>query len=264
MRCAWAHLTLRGPSSPSSPRMFVGRKVRVDTYVNAGRGDISAARSDVETLEAAGVRLVSDTCTYITPILDPAARVVMTDSAKWAWYAPANLGVEVMFGSRRDCVASAIAGEVRRESPLRPGGGPVRWEEFALVDQQETASGVLVPGRASRPGPPLHEPLSFWGGIDPTEGRIIDPHHPQLGESITGRVLVIPAGRGSSSSSSVLAESLRLGTGPAAIVLIRAGRHHRRRGDRCLRALWGGLPRCGRLPRGGALRIRGTGCGGGR
>ena len=199
--------------------MFGGGKVRVDTYVNAGRGDISTARSDVEILEAAGVRLVSDTCTYITPILDPAARVVMTDSAKWAWYAPANLGVEVMFGSRRDCVASAIAGEVLRESPLRPGGGPVRWEEFALIDQQETARGVLVSGRAAGPALPLHQPLSFWGGIDPTVGRIIDPHHPQLGESITGRVVVMPAGRGSSSSSSVLAESLRLGTGPAAIVL---------------------------------------------
>ena len=67
----------------------------------------------------------------------------------------------------------------------------------------------------------LSEPLSFWGGIDPKTGLIIDAHHPQVGESITGKILRLPHSRGSSSSPSVLAESLRLGTGPAAIVLDR-------------------------------------------
>ena len=65
----------------------------------------------------------------------------------------------------------------------------------------------------------LDEPLSFWGGVDPSDGRIIDQHHPQVGASIRGKVLVMPSGRGSSSSSSVLAETLRAGTGPAAVVL---------------------------------------------
>lgn len=65
----------------------------------------------------------------------------------------------------------------------------------------------------------LHEPLSFWGGIDPQTGRIIDAGHPQLGESITGKILRMPHSRGSSSSPSVLAEALRLGTGPVAIIL---------------------------------------------
>ena len=79
---------------------------------------------------------------------------------------------------------------------------------------------------ADVPGPPpseltLSEPLSFWGGIDPKTGLIIDASHPQLGESIAGKILRLPHSRGSSSSPSVLAESLRLGTGPAAIVLDR-------------------------------------------
>ena len=65
----------------------------------------------------------------------------------------------------------------------------------------------------------LAEPLSFWGGIDVATGRIIDRSHPDLGRVITGRVLVMPGGRGSSSSASVFAESIRRGTGPAAIVL---------------------------------------------
>jgi uncharacterized protein len=65
----------------------------------------------------------------------------------------------------------------------------------------------------------LREALSLWGGIDVATGRIIDRAHPDAGTSITGTILFMPGGRGSSSSSSILAESLRRGTGPLAIVL---------------------------------------------
>ncbi len=65
----------------------------------------------------------------------------------------------------------------------------------------------------------LETPLSFWGGVDPPTGRIIDRRHPRCGECVAGRVLVLPCGRGSSSSSSVLLEGVRLGTAPAAVVL---------------------------------------------
>jgi uncharacterized protein len=65
----------------------------------------------------------------------------------------------------------------------------------------------------------LDEPLSMWGGLDPATGEIIDVHHPQRGARVTGRALVMPAGRGSSSSASVLAEAARADTAPAAIVL---------------------------------------------
>ena len=65
----------------------------------------------------------------------------------------------------------------------------------------------------------LRAPLSLWGGIDVETGRIIDRAHPDAGVSISGTVLFMPGGRGSSSSSSILAEALRRGTGPLAIVL---------------------------------------------
>src|SRR5262245_36935179 len=78
---------------------------------------------------------------------------------------------------------------------------------------------ALMPGLAAGGTLVLDEPLSFWGGVDATTGAIVDTHHPQLGASIVGRVLVMPNGRGSSSSSSVLAETIRNGVGPAAIVL---------------------------------------------
>lgn len=67
----------------------------------------------------------------------------------------------------------------------------------------------------------LSRELSFWGGLDAATGRIIDHSHPDLGKEMAGRILVMPGGRGSSSSSSVLAEAIRLGTGPAGIVLAR-------------------------------------------
>jgi predicted aconitase with swiveling domain len=78
---------------------------------------------------------------------------------------------------------------------------------------------VLVAGSAAGELLCLSEPLSLWGGLDPETGLIVDRSHPQLGQSVTGAIIVMPHGRGSSSSSSVLAEALRLGTGPAGFVL---------------------------------------------
>lgn len=78
---------------------------------------------------------------------------------------------------------------------------------------------VLAPGHADAEALVLDEPLSFWGGIETETGRIKDVHHPQHGAVVTGKVLVLPSGRGSSSSSSVLTETIRLGTAPIAIVL---------------------------------------------
>lgn len=78
---------------------------------------------------------------------------------------------------------------------------------------------ALAEGRANGTALVLDAPLSFWGGLDPASGRITDQRHPQRGVVVAGRVLVMPGGRGSSSSSSVLAEAIRAGTAPAAILL---------------------------------------------
>ncbi len=80
---------------------------------------------------------------------------------------------------------------------------------------------TLAPGRAEGAPLRLDEPLSFWGGVDSTTGRIIDRRHPQAGERVSGRILMMAAGRGSSSGSAVLAEALRRGVGPAAILLLK-------------------------------------------
>ena len=62
-------------------------------------------------------------------------------------------------------------------------------------------------------------PLSFWGGIDWSDGRIIDAHHPACGRSIAGTVLVMAYGRGSSSAAVVMAELIRADRAPAAVVM---------------------------------------------
>jgi predicted aconitase with swiveling domain len=76
----------------------------------------------------------------------------------------------------------------------------------------------IVPGSASGPLIVLDEPLSFWGGLG-ADGTIIDVRHPQHGLRVTGAVVALPAVRGSSSSASVLAEAIRTGTGPVALVM---------------------------------------------
>lgn len=77
----------------------------------------------------------------------------------------------------------------------------------------------IVSGRVTAPAIVLDEPVSFWGGFDAHTGCIIDQQHPQCGLSLTGAIVFMRSGRGSSSASSVLAEAVRLGTAPAAFVL---------------------------------------------
>ena len=62
------------------------------------------------------------------------------------------------------------------------------------------------------------EPLSFWGGLCPRTGEIIDRRHERSGAIVTGRVFVFPQGKGSSTSSAVLLESIKAGVAPAAII----------------------------------------------
>ena len=77
----------------------------------------------------------------------------------------------------------------------------------------------IVTGHGSGPALLLEQPLSFWGGYDAALGCIVEAHHPQHGARLAGRVMLMASAKGSSSSSSVLAEAIRNGTGPTAIVM---------------------------------------------
>ena len=81
---------------------------------------------------------------------------------------------------------------------------------------------ALTSGSAQGPVLFSDTALSFWGGVQPTTGEVIDRHHPLSGKNITGKVLAIPNGRGSCTGSSVLMEVILNGNGPAALVLEQA------------------------------------------
>lgn len=85
-------------------------------YVNTAREIVLELqlRGWVDVLISAGIQLVTDTCTYITPVMAAFDGVAVTDSAKWAHYAPGNIGVDVRFASVEECVESAVAGTVVR------------------------------------------------------------------------------------------------------------------------------------------------------
>ncbi|OXC78965.1 aconitase X [Caballeronia sordidicola] len=85
-----------------------------DFYVNTSRFVLWQLESSgiADTLASRGVQIVLDTCTYITPVMKKMSGLVMTNSGKWALYAPANIGVRVAYGSMKECVHSAFAGKV--------------------------------------------------------------------------------------------------------------------------------------------------------
>lgn len=76
----------------------------------------------------------------------------------------------------------------------------------------------IVSGSAEGTALVSKEPLSFWGGLDLSTGEIIDRRHERSGAVVTGRVFVFPRGKGSSTSSATLMESIKTGVAPAAIV----------------------------------------------
>ena len=77
---------------------------------------------------------------------------------------------------------------------------------------------AIVPGSAEGTALVSKEPLSFWGGVCPRTGEIIDRRHELSGASVTGKVFVLPTGRGSSTSSATLMQSIKAGVAPAAII----------------------------------------------
>lgn len=81
-----------------------------------------------------------------------------------------------------------------------------------------SAARLLVPGAAEGPLLLSDTGLSFWGGVDPETGLIIDPRHPLQGATASGAVLAIPSGRGSCTASSVLLELIHAGKEPAALI----------------------------------------------
>jgi predicted aconitase with swiveling domain len=80
---------------------------------------------------------------------------------------------------------------------------------------------VLLPGSGEVSGVvlALTAPISFWGGVDPRTGDVIDARHPERGSCVAGTVLALPGTIGSSSASAVLLELVHAGKAPVAILM---------------------------------------------
>lgn len=89
----------------------------VELLVSTARDTLAAGEADgtVSRLRDAGAELLVDTCSYLGPVLRPTELPVMTDSGKWAYYAPGNIGARVIFGSRLECIRSAVSGTLWRD-----------------------------------------------------------------------------------------------------------------------------------------------------
>ncbi|TIU82932.1 MAG: DUF521 domain-containing protein, partial [Mesorhizobium sp.] len=87
--------------------------------VNTGRATLTRLQDEgeLESVKAFNLIPVTDTCTYVTTIIERLDGVVMTNSGKWAHYAPGNIGVSVAFGEMEDCIRSAAVGHVVRGAP---------------------------------------------------------------------------------------------------------------------------------------------------
>ncbi|MBX3578245.1 MAG: aconitase X catalytic domain-containing protein [Rhizobiaceae bacterium] len=95
-------------------RLMAGRRLAVPLHACTGRHVVEAldAAGRRRALEAQGVVVVADTCVVVTPILpEMTAGVLMTNSGKFAHYAPGNTGYGVIYASTADCVESAVIGK---------------------------------------------------------------------------------------------------------------------------------------------------------
>jgi predicted aconitase len=97
--------------------LLAGRRLRLPLYLNTSRhvlGRLERA-GRLAALTGAGVVPIVDTCVVVTPILPAGGGVLMTNSGKFAFYAPGNTGYAVQFGSLSDCVETAVAGRLVRD-----------------------------------------------------------------------------------------------------------------------------------------------------
>ena len=95
-------------------RLIAGRRLSIPLYACTGRHALAELDRDGrrKALETAGVTIVADTCVVVTPILpDLPDAVLMTNSGKFAHYAPGNTGYAVLYASLADCVTSAVIGK---------------------------------------------------------------------------------------------------------------------------------------------------------
>jgi hypothetical protein len=217
-------------------RLLDGRRVRVPLWIAAARDVVARAErdGDAAAIRAAGALLIADTCFVVAPLRERFHRV-LTDSAKGCFYARGANAMQVRLASLEACLEAAVTGgtagarSVARPAGRAPDAGSPSVPAVAAPapgsgSWSSAAAGGPWRGRVIRRGDARGAalvstaPLSFYGGVDPLSGRVIERGHPLEGRSLAGRVLVLPTGKGSTVGSFVLYRMARGGTAPAAVI----------------------------------------------
>jgi predicted aconitase len=98
-------------------RLLAGRHLRSALWVTTARETRDRTEHAVRAIEAAGGRVVADTCLVVAPVAELGFRTMATNSAKMAYYAPSHSGLSVRFGTLRQCLDAAVSG-------VWPGAAP--------------------------------------------------------------------------------------------------------------------------------------------
>lgn len=216
-----------------------GAHLSSDLWVTVARSvrDQAKALGLVEIIEDAGGLVVADTCVVVAPMQEIGYHSVATNSAKLAAYALPHAGLQVRFGSLESCLSAAIDGHWHTV-----GGKPAAWPgevatTMGLVPavvapgptSEESAKmpltlrgRVIVEGHVSGLALVSTEPIGFLGGVDPDTGLVIERGHVLEGQSVAGRILVFPFGKGSTVGSYTIYRLGKAGLAPRAIINVEA------------------------------------------
>lgn len=89
-------------------------------------------------------------------------------------------------------------------------------------DHMKLQARALNPGYVTAEAFLVEQAFSFIGDFDPQTGALLIPHHPRYGESLAGKALVCPGGKGGTMAPFLIYEAFQLGNAPAAIICNRA------------------------------------------
>ena len=87
-----------------------------------------------------------------------------------------------------------------------------------MRDNETTVATLFIKADAKGEILVCEEGLSFWGGVDPDTAKIVDAHHPNYGEFVSGKIVMMSSSRGSCSGSGVLLQLALKGLAPAALI----------------------------------------------
>jgi len=221
---------------------LAGKRVKTLLWITVAGAvrDEAVRRGYAAQIETAGGHLVADTCLVVAPVQALGVHSLATNSAKAALYALSHSGLQTRFGTTEQCLEAAVTGIWPSDAFAPAGLTSPAAEEAATPPQRhrdhrgkdkdrisvssvslwcKTITGRLIKaGHAAGVALVSPAPIGFLGGVDPDSGLVVEAGHPLLGQSVAGRILVFPTGKGSTVGSYTLYRLAKNGNAPAGII----------------------------------------------